>query len=49
MKKKLAKKLGIVPPRDPNYRDMVVANKAHIFKDKRYKKPRYKEDYSNWE
>lgn len=49
MKQKLAKKLGIVQVRQKNYREIAAHNKSHVFEDRRYKRPRYKEDYRYYE
>lgn len=51
MKKKQAKKLGIIQPRNENYRAIAVANKSSVFVDKKHKKEKYKKDYrdtANW-
>ena len=51
MKKKQAKKLGIIQPRNENYRAIAVANKSVVFVDKKHKKEKYKKDYrdtANW-
>ena len=52
MRKKQAKKLGIIQPRNENYRTMAVANKSVVFVDKKHKKEKYKKDYrdtANWQ
>jgi hypothetical protein len=49
MKQKKQKKLGIVIPRDDVFLEVIRKTKATRIGDRRYKKPRYKEQYDNEE